>query len=436
MTDAVAFNDRRSLGRHSFAGLFAIFGLFGGLVFWASTIDIAGAVMASGSIVVQSYPKRVQHLDGGTVSALLVGNEDKVEAGQTLLTIDSTEIKASLSVVQGQWREALVLEARLMAEIEGLPTFDLPEELADLDTDTDIASLMSVENQVAAARQTAQMGRASQLREQIEQLENQILGMGVQQKALDDELTILGKEISNLEALQAIGLVESTRVTALSKQRVQLQGQSGQMISTIAGARAAISERELQIAQLEDDFLTTALEQLQVARRTVADTGEQMRALQERLRRTEIRAPQAGIVHELLVHTVGGVIAPGETLMYIVPQDDDLSVTVRLSPMDVDRVVPGQKARLRLSGLDQRETPELDASIGTIAPDVTQDQGTGLVFYTARVLLEKEEMARLPNPDVLVPGMPVEVFITTSERSVLSYLIQPFVDQLNKAMRE
>lgn len=230
--------------------------------------------------------------------------------------------------------------------------------------------------------------------------------------------------------------MESTRVTSLIKQRIQLQGESGALISTVAGARATISQRELQIAQLDDDFLTGALEQLQMARRTVAETGAQMHALRQRLRRTEIRAPQAGMVHELVVHTVGGVIGAGETLMQIVPQDDDLAVTVRLSPMDVDRVVPGQEARLRLSSLDQRETPELVAIVETIAPDVTQDPGTGLVFYTARIAIPEAELERLSSRHLLVPGIPVEALITTGERSVLSYLLQPFADQLSKAMRE
>lgn len=436
MTDTPTFDDRRSLGRHGLIGLLAIGGLFGGLAFWASTVEIAGAVMAGGTVVVQSYPKRVQHQDGGRIAALFVRNEDRVEAGQILLTLDSTEIEASLAVVEGQWREALVREARLVAEIEGQATFSLPADLSSQDQGAEVASLMSVESQVADARRTAQFGRASQLREQIAQLETQISGMAIQQQALDEQLGILDTEITNLEALQVNGLVESTRVTALVKQRVQLQGESGQLISAVAGARAAISERQLQIAQLDDDFLTGALEQLQVARRTIAETGEQVRALRERLRRTEIRAPQAGVVHEMIVHTVGGVVGAGDTLMQVVPQDDDLAVAVRLSPMDVDHVAPGQETRLRLSGLDQSETPELVVSIGTVAPDVTQDPGTGLVFYTARIVIPESELERLPSPHLLVPGMPVEAFITTGERSVLSYLLQPFADQLSRAMRE
>lgn len=437
MTDeALTFDDRKSLGRHGWTGLLAIFGLFGGLAYWASTVEIAGAVVASGSVVVESYPKRVQHQEGGIVAAFLVRNEDRVEAGQILVRLDATDIAASLAVLESQWREALVREARLVAEIEGEDAFALPAPLADVAANEEVASLMSVEQQVFTARRTAQVGRAAQLSEQIAQLETQISGLAMQQTAIDQQLVILVDEIADLEALRAGGLVESSRVTTLIKQRVQLEGERGRLISVVAGARAAIAERRLQIAQLDDDFLAAALEQLQLARRTIADTGEQMRAARDRLLRTEIKAPQAGVVHESIVHTVGGVVGAGETLMQIVPQDDALMVTVRLSPMDVDRVTVGQEATLRLSGLDLRETPELDATVAAVAPDVTQDPGTGLQFYSARVLIPDAELERLPNPALLVPGMPVEAFIKTDERTVLSYLVQPFVDQFNRALRE
>lgn len=436
MDEIPIFDDRKSLGRHGWAGLLAIFGLFGGLAYWASTVEIAGAVVASGSVVVESYPKRVQHQEGGIVAAFLVRNEERVEAGQVLVRLDATDISASLSVLESQWREALVREARLVAEIEGESAFALPARLADIAADEEVASLMSVEQQVFTARRTARVGRAAQLNEQITQFETQISGLTLQQAAVDQQISVLVDEIADLEALRADGLMESSRVTALIKQRAQLEGERGQLISAVAGAKAAISERQLQITQLEDDLLTDALEQLQVARRTIAETGEQMRAARDRLLRTEIRAPQAGVVHESIVHTVGGVVGAGETLMQIVPRDDALMVMVRLSPMDVDRVTVGQGATLRLSSLDLRETPELGATVAAVAPDVTQDPSTGLQFYSARVLIPDAELARLPNPSLLVPGMPVEAFIKTDERTVLSYLVQPFVDQLNRAMRE
>ncbi|HEY8576842.1 MAG TPA: HlyD family type I secretion periplasmic adaptor subunit [Devosia sp.] len=436
MSDVLTFDDRRSLSRHSWVGVFAIFGLFGGFAYWASTVEIAGAVVASGSVVVESFPKRVQHQEGGIVSAIMVRNEERVEAGQTLVQLDATGIAANLTVLESQWREALVREARLLAEIEGNATFRLPSALADLSTEEEVISLLSIETQVFAARQTAQRGRAAQLSEQIAQLDTQIAGLTMQQAAVDQQLAILNDEIVDLEALRADGLVESSRVTTLNKQRAQLEGERGQLISVVAGAKATISERRLQIAQLDDDFLAEALEQLQAARRTIADTGEQIRATRDRLTRTEIKAPQAGVVHESTVHTIGGVISAGETLMQIVPQDDALMVTVQLSPMDVDRVSVGQDATLRLSGLDLGETPELTAEVAAVAPNVTQDPTTGLQFYSARILIPEGELSRLPTPELLVPGMPVEVFIKTDERTVLSYLVQPFADQLNRAMRE
>lgn len=429
-------DDTRSLDRHGWVVLLSVFGLFGGLVWWASTVEIAGAVVASGQIVVESYPKRIQHREGGIVAQLLVNNEDAVREGQVLLRLDATDTLAGISVLRSQWREALVREARLLAEINGKPDFMIPPQLNDQAGDAEISSLVATEKLVFAARTTAKLGRTSQLAEQIVQLETQIDGLKMQQEAIQQQLAILVDEIAKLQQLRAGGLVEASRVTALLKQQIELEGQRGQVISNSAGGKAAVAERRLQMAQLDDDFLSAALEQLQTARRTIADTGEQVRALQDRLLRAEIRAPQAGIVHESIVHTVGGVVAAGETLMQIVPQNDELMVTLRVSPMDVDRVSVGQETTLRLSSLDLRETPEITAAVISVAPNVTQDPATGGQYFSARVAIPDAELATLPNPGQVTPGMPVEAFLKTDEKTVLLYLVQPFIDQMRKAMRE
>ena len=187
---------------------------------------------------------------------------------------------------------------------------------------------------------------------------------------------------------------------------------------------------------MDADYLSAALDQLQSARRTIADTGEQIRATQDRLDRTDIRAPQAGVIHESVIHTVGGVVGAGEVLMQVVPQDDELRVSLRVSPMDIDRVTLGQSTSLRFSGLDTRDNPELNAIITTIAPDVTQDQPTGAAYYLATVEIPDVELLRLPDPALVMPGVPAEAFIKTDHRTVLSYLIQPFADQVRRALRE
>lgn len=425
-----------SLVRHALFGVVGVLGLVGALAYWASTVQIASAIVAQGSIVVQSYPKKVQHQEGGIVAAVHVQNEQVVEAGQLLVTLDDTAIAAGLAALRDQWQSALVREARLLAEIEGHPEFDLPEQLASAAEAPEVVRMIATEQLVFASRRTVQAGRAAQLAEQITQLEMQVVGLETQQQAVADQLLILADELAAVESLQRDRLVEASRVTSLQKQRVQLEGEAGRLVSTIAGARAAIAERKLQVAQLNDDFLTAALDQLQATRRTIADVGEQLRAAEDRLARTEVRAPQAGVVHESIVHTIGGVVGAGDVLMSIVPHNDTLVVTAQLSPMDVDRVAAGQQARLRFSSLDMRSTPELAAIVVSVSPDITQNPATGLAYYTARLAIPAVEVARLPNPAVLTPGMPVETFVQTGERTVLSYLVQPFTDQLARAMRE
>lgn len=434
--DADAHDDRASLGRHSLIAMLAVFGLFGGLSYWASTVEISGAVMAGGSIVVESYAKRIQHQEGGIIKAFFVKNEDVVTQDQLLAVLDDTAISAELETLDTQLREALVREAGLAAEVGGYASFALPAELATLSADPEVALLMQTEQQVLDARRAVRIGRTAQLSEQVAQLEQQIEGVHIQQTATDRQLEILDGEIANLKALYEGQLVESSRVTALDKQQAELEGVRGRLIASVAELGANVAERKLQMTQLTDDALSTALDQLQETRRSIAAIRQQKRATSDRLQRTEIRAPQAGVVHESIIHTVGGVIGAGETLMLIVPQGDELMVNIRLSPMDVDKIAIGQEATLRLASFDQRGTPELIATVAAIAPDITQEPTTGQQFYTARIAIEKSELERLPASVRLLPGMPVEAFVKTEDRTVLSYLIHPFVEQLSRAMRE
>lgn len=429
-------SDLKSLGRHTVVTVIAIFGLLGGLIYWASTVDIAGAVMGQGSIVVESYAKRVQHQEGGIVKSILVRNEDRVVANQLLASIDDTAIASSLAVVQTQLREAWAKEARVMAEISGGGVYVVPVALERNQTEPQVASLIGTEKQVMASRQATRDGRIAQLNEQIIQLERQSEGIALQQAASEHQLQILGREFADMSGLLKTGLVEASRVNALDKDKAEVEGQRGSLIASIAQIRAAIAERRLQIAQVDDDFMTQTLTDLQDTRRVIAEAAEQERALLDRQMRTEIRAPQAGIVHESVVHTVGGVITPGETLMMIVPQNEKLIINVRTSPMDVDKISVDQPVTIRLSSFDQRSTPELFAKVASISPDLTEDPITRQSYYTTAVSIPEAELARLNAKVKLIPGMPVEAFIKTEDRSVLSYLLHPFTEQLPRVFRE
>lgn len=425
-------SDLSSLRRHGFVGIASVIAVLGGLGVWAALTEIDGAVVTTGNIVVESYAKSVQHQDGGTIKEILVRNEDVVEAGQVLVRLDDTTAAASFSMVDGQYRQALAEEARLLAEIEGKADFAAPPGLSDAD---DAISLV-MQRKILAAQLAARDGRVAQLSEQVTQLEQQIEGLEIQREASETQIAILDRESKELAGLLAQQLVEASRVNALAKDMAAEQGNRGRLVAAIAETRATIAERRLQMEQIENDFVSEALDQLQKVRESIADLRPQRFAADEKLSRTTVRAPQAGIVHESIVHTVGGVVAPGEVIMQIVPQNDILLVSVRVDPMDVDQLAVGQKTIIRLSSFDQRSTPEVNGTIDAISPDYVQDRATGREYYTAQVDIDAGELARLPRTVRLRPGMPVQAFVTTGSRTVLSYLIHPFVEEMNLALRE
>ena len=429
-------NDLSSLNLHGLLGLLAVVGLAGGLVVWAALFQIAGAVAAPGSVMVNSYAKKVQHQEGGIVKAIHVRDGDVVTEGQDLVELDNTSVAANLAVLHTQIREAQIREARLNAELGDSDTLELPADPDLPASDPEVARLLAVEQQVLDARRTAKSSKAAQLNEQVVQLQRQIEGQNLQREAIEERLSILKDELDKAEQLYAKQLIGSDRVTTLRKDIAELTGQQGRLVAAVAEANAAISERQLQRTQLDQDYLSQVLDSLQETRRVRFDAMQKARAEEERMKRSVLRAPQAGVVHESVVHTVGGVVGAGETLMLIVPQHDRLEITVRIPPTEIQKVTIGQDVLLRLAGFSARVTPELRASVATIAPDLTQDPVTGIRYYSARIAIADGELERLPADVKLLPGMPVEAFIKTADRSVLAYLLKPFKDQLDYALRE
>ena len=429
-------SDLSSLKRHGWLGMVAVIGLMGGMVVWAAVTNISGAIIAPGTLMVESNAKQVQHAEGGIVAELLVRNEDEIEAGQLLARLDQTAIAAGLEISEAQLREAFAREARLTAEIEDRVTAELSEAALTMFSRGELSSLLSLEQQALNVRLATKSGRIGQLNEQIVQLNKQREGLLIQRQALETQIGILEAEIADFDALFEQRLVASSRGTALNKDLASARGQLGQVVAAIAQSDAAAAERALQIEQIRDEFLTGALAELQETRGLIAEASQRRVAERDRLQRTEIRAPQTGVVHESILHTVGGVVAPGETLMLIIPTDEPLLVNVRVDPIDIDKVYVGQEVVLRLPGLNPRTTPELFASITRVAPDATIDTATGLHYYAARISISDEELSRLPDGVQLVPGMPVEAYMQIDDRTVLSYLINPFTEQMRRALRE
>ena len=439
MTDFALPNqntDLASFRRHGFVGLFAVVVLFGGFAYWAATTELSGAVAAPGTVVVDGFAKRIQHQEGGIVKDFYVRDGDVVEAGQLLATLDSTAIAANLAVLETQVREASLREARMVAEINFVDAIEIPDEIQSLLDDPEVAKLLATEQQVLHARHAGLTSRSSQLTEQVTQLERKIEGLDLQLAAIRRQGEIATGEITSLRQLYEGQLVEVNRITALERQLAEIDGEEGRLIAAIAETNAAIAERRLQINQVDQDYLANVLDELQETRRVLFDAMQQRVAAQDRLQRTEVRAPQAGVIHESSVHTVGGVVGAGETLMLVVPQDDELLINARIAPTDIDKVAVDQLVNIRLLGFSQRTTPELDANVVTIAPDLTQDEVTGLYYYSVRIGISEEQLASLPENVRLVPGMPVEAFVRTADRTVLDYLVQPLVEQLSYAFRE
>ncbi|MFK8036425.1 MAG: HlyD family type I secretion periplasmic adaptor subunit [Hyphomicrobiales bacterium] len=428
--------DRASLKRHSIVGMVAIFAVFGSSVLWASYFDISGAVVTSGSVVVESHAKSIQHRDGGIIEEIHVRDEDVVSQGQLLAVLDNTDISASHTVIQTQLNQAIAKEVRLLSEIADSDHLDETKKRDQVVDLIVFSELMATEKQVFLARRATRQKRIAQISEQIIQIERQIDGFELQRLAVERQLKILGKELESLRALYESKLIEINRINSVEKDIASKEGQIGQFISSMAEARASIAEKNLQIQQIRDDFLAGVLDELQSTRELITKGLQQKRASLDKMKRTELRAPAAGVVHQSKVHTIGGVIKPGETLMLLVPQDDALAIDVKINPIDIDKVFIGQDVTLRLSSFDQRETPELVGTLSQIAPDVILDQATRAHYYGVRITISANEFKRLPGSVKLLPGMPVEAFIKTEDRSVLSYLVSPFTHQLNRAFRE
>ena len=426
---------RPSIRLHLIIGLAVVVVLAGGLGGWAATAEISGALIAPGSIVVESNVKKVQHPTGGVVGEVRAHDGDVVKAGDVVVRLDDTVTKASLAIVtknlDGLWARA----ARLEAEQQGLDRIVFPPMLLDRANDPDVKNVMSSESKLFEVRTTGRIGQKAQLRERVAQLHEEIAGLEAQERAKDKEIALVEKELVGVRTLYDQHLVQMTRLTTLERDAARLSGERAQYIASRAQARGKITETELQIIQVDKDMVSDVSKDLRETNDKIGEFVERKVTAEDQLRRIDIRAPQDGMVEQSTVHTVGGVITAGDAIMMIVPQADDLQVEAKVNPQDIDKLQIGQKTLLRLSAFNQRTTPELNGIVTRVSPDVTTEQRTGQSYYTIRVKIPPEEVARLGEVK-LIPGMPVEAFVQTGDRTMLSYLIKPLKDQLMRAFRE
>ncbi len=435
MTGSEKQGARRSIRRHLIVGLAVVALLAGGLGGWASTAQISGALIAPGSVVVESNVKKVQHPTGGVVGEVRARDGDVVKAGDVVVRLDDTVTKASLAIVTKNLDGLMARAARLEAEQRGLDKIAFPPALSERADDPDVKAVMASESKLFDVRVNGRAGQKSQLRERVVQLNEEIAGLTAQEKAKDQEIALVEKELIGVRDLYDKHLVQLSRLTTLERDLARLSGERAQYIASRAQAKGKITETELQIIQVDKDMVSDVSKDLRETNDKIGEFVERKVTAEDQLRRVDIRAPQDGMVLQSTVHTVGGVITAGDAIMLIVPQADDLQVEAKVNPQDIDKLQVGQKTLLRLSAFNQRTTPELNGVVTRVSPDVTTDQRTGQSYYTIRISMPPQEVARLGDVK-LIPGMPVEAFVQTGERTLISYLVKPLSDQLMRAFRE
>jgi len=424
-----------SIRRHIIVGCAVVAFLAIGLGGWASTAEISGALIAQGSLVVDSNVKKVQHPTGGVVGELRVRDGDRVKAGDILIRLDETVMQANLAIVTKGLTELYARKARLSAERDGAETVEVPKELADRAGEPDVQEAMASERRLFELRRSARLGQKNQLQERVKQLREQITGLVAQQDAKSQEMSFIAKELEGVRDLWAKNLVQLNRLTSLEREEARLQGERGQLIAAAAEAKGKIAETELQILQVDQQATSDVAKELRETDSKIGEYVERKVTAEDQLKRTDIRAPQDGVVFQSTANTVGGVVTAGDPIMLIVPESDNLLVEAKVEPRDIDQVQTGQPVVLRFSAFNMRTTPEINGTVMRVGADTTTDQRTGQSYYLVRIAMTVDEIKRLGDVK-LTPGMPVEAFIQTGERTMLAYLVKPLQDQLMRAFRE
>jgi len=407
-----------------------VFGLGG----WAATGKIVGAVIAEGSVAIDSNVKKVQHPTGGVVGQLYVHDGDHVTAGQLLIRLDETASRADLEIVRKALNGLYARRARLAAELDGADAVVVPPQFADTGDDPDVKDALVSERKLFEARRKARLGQQDQLKQRIGQLDEEVAGINAQKQGNDKEVALIEQELQGTRDLWKKNLIPLNRLTTLEREEARLQGQGGQMIASAAATKDKIAETQLQILQIDQDLASDVAKDLRETDGKIGEYVERKVAAEDRLKRTDIRAPQDGIVFQSTANTIGGVITAGDPIMLIVPESDQLTVEVKIDPKDIEQIRLGQPAVLRFSAFSLGTTPEVNGTVSRIAADASTDQRTGQSYYLVRIAMRVAAVGDLGELK-LTPGMPVEAFIQTSERTLLSYLVKPLHDQLLQEYR-
>ena len=417
-------------------GLFTLLLLVGGFGLWSTTTKIAGAVVSPGRVEVEQNRQVVQHPDGGVVETIFVKNGDLVAAGDPLIQLDGTLLQSELTIVEGQFFEILARRGRLEAERDDADHLTFPAELTEAAGGRPkIAALMAGQEKLFAARQETTANEIDQLGKRRAQIVNQIEGIGAQRRSTADQLALIGQELEDLKSLLDRGLTQAGRVLALQREKARLDGVAGELDAARAEAEGKVTEIDIEILNRGSTRREEANTQLRDLGYRELELAERRRSLTEQIDRLDIRAPVSGVVHALQVTTPRSVIRAAEPVLYIIPQDRPFVIAAQVAPIHVDEVAIGQDVALRFAAFDSRTTPELFGQVRQISADALTDEASRAAYYRAEIVLDEGEMAKLGGR-AIIPGMPVEVFIRTGERTPLAYLLKPLSEYFNRAFRE
>ncbi len=411
--------------------------LVGGFGVWATQTQIAGAIIASGRIEVDQNRQVVQHPEGGVVAEIGVKEGDAVEAGDLLLQLDVTQLRSRLVIIESQLYEFMARRGRLEAERDGRESLTFDPELLRVSAERpQVAELIRGQENLFEARNETTARTREQLSERAAQTRNQIVGVEAQEASLARQLELIEQELEAQQSLLTRGLAQASGVLALQRQAASLDGQLGELAASKAQAEQRITEIEIEVLRLGTTRREEAITRLRDLRTRELELIEQRQSLLADIERMELRAPVSGIVYNMRVQTLRSVIRPADPVLFLIPQDRPLVIAARVDPIHIDQIVTGQAVNLRFSALDQRTTPELVGQVALVSADAFEDEALGASYYRAEIVLNPGEQEKLTDGQVLIPGMPVEAFIRTDDRSPLTYLIKPLMDYFNRAFRE
>lgn len=426
---------QRSLRRHSVMVVAMAILLVGNIGGWAATTTLSNAVVGEATVVIDDNVKKIQHLVGGIVSEISVSEGSHVNAGEVLLKLDGTSVKANLGIINSNLAQLYVRRSRLEAERLGQPSFSMDElEAKGVDLEAN-KLLIDGEMQLFKTRQSSMVGRKKQLEEKMAQLDEEIKGDTIQLQAIDDATTLVNEELAATEELYEKKLVTMQKINSLKRQKADLDGSRGSRVAYRAQAEGKIAEIKLQVLQLDADQSAENSKDLTDVEGNIAEMEERRIAALDQLQRLDLKAPLSGRIYQLSVHTLGGVVTPGETLMLLAPDNRALTVEAKIATRNIDQVHVDQDVDIRFTAFDQRSTPEVQGKVLSVSPDAITEERTGAKYYPVRIRPEPESLAKLQGMK-LYPGMPAEIFIKVADRSVISYLTKPLTDQMKHTFRE